>query len=124
MLIIINSVDTLPDNTISYYYLRQKLNKFWVEKQDFEVRCNDGLCKLNNHVDIANIPVPLQANLKSAVREIKTNYQIKTYISLIRLRRLGVIEQFNKLSITINTEIISKIEHQQYKTRCSGCTKY
>ena len=54
---IINSVDTLPDNTISYYYLRQKLNKYWAEKQDFEVRCNDGLCKLNNHIDIANIPV-------------------------------------------------------------------
>jgi len=108
---------------MSYYFLIQKLIKFWVEKQDFEVRCKSGSCKLNGGIDFANIPITLEANLKATVRDLKANYLIKTYINFLG-RRTGIIEQIGMLSQSINTEIISKIEHQQYKTRCSGCTKY
>jgi hypothetical protein len=54
---VVNSVDTLPEHTMSYYYLRQKLNRYWVEKLDFEVRCDSGFCKLNGGRDLANISV-------------------------------------------------------------------
>ena len=62
--------------------------------------------------------------MKAAVRELMTNYQIKTYLRLLGIRRSGIIEQSNRLSEFIIAEIISKIEHQQYNTKCSGCTKY
>lgn len=118
---ITNSDDSLPDNTLSYSYLRHKLNKLWVEKLDFKVRCDNGLCKLDNSIDLANMPITLEANLKAAVKELKT---VKTNINLLRIRRAEIILKSKKLSKSINMEIISRIEHRQYKTKCSGCSKY
>jgi hypothetical protein len=116
--------DALPDNTVSFYGLIPKLTRLWVDNVDFTVSCNSGLCRLNNTVDFALIPVSSQSLIITTIDEIKNNPQIRTSIEHLRNRRRNIIEQSKRLSNSINSTIIFEIEHQKYKSKCKNCKKY
>lgn len=121
---IIETGESLPYYTISFYGLMPKLIRLWIDSVDFSISCNSGLCRLNNYVDFASIPALSESKLITTINEIKNNSQIRNSIGQLRDRRRGILEQSNLLANSINKKIIFEIDHQKYKSKCKECKKY
>lgn len=120
---VVDSEDSLPDNTISYNSLKPLLIRRWVNDVEFKVSCTSGHCRLNNTTDFANIPLQDEQNLISIINNLKNHFQVTMYVKQLRERKQRIVEDAKLLSDSINKEII-KIQHKKYNTKCSICSTY
>jgi hypothetical protein len=121
---IIESGEALTYYTVSFYGLIPKLTRLWIDKVDFSITCNNGLCRISNYIDFASIPALSESKMITTINEIKNNSEIQDSISRFRERRRRILEQTNLLTNSINKKIITEIDHQRYKTKCKACKKY